>query len=1576
MTRRAKRIRFSRWLADLFSAPTRTIGTRRIVVEPLETRELMAVDLGGWGILGDDTGLNTVQGEGEGLNGEGEAAPDLVAFAKALADSGTRFFGAIWCPFCNQQKALFEDGYKYLPFIEVTNPDRTPNQIAIDENITQYPTWEFPDGTRLVGVQTLETLAQRAEITIPTSSSPSMAELPNVNVLIGSPLHVPIDAYDPNGNPLTITVTSSNPSVLSAQVLSGNRSLKLSIANRGDMVFELFEDKAPVPTGRVIALAQSGFYDGITFHRVIDNFVIQGGDPTGTGAGGSNLGDFDDQFNVDLQHNRTGVLSFAKSTDDTNDSQFFITEGPQRFLDFNHSVFGQLVEGEIVREGISGTATNSSDKPINDITIQSATVFTDTENGVIMLKPTGSGTGTSTITVTVTDTEGNSTSRSFVATVTQDTANGAPFLNPIPEVTTSVNTPVNVNLTSQDVEGDTIIYSVQKLGSTDFNVTVNSSTGVATVTPPTGFVGTLQFLATVRQTTTPTTSSPDDNQAVSVVVTQTVPTGVDLSAASDSGVSNTDNITNAQTLTFTVSGTQAGALVEIRSGGSVVGSATASSTTTTVAVNNVAALGQGARQFTATQSIGGQTSGESPALTVTLDSTAPTAVSTAAIPSSVIIDQQLTVDLQHAEEGAGGLSYSLASPPAGMSIVASTGALTWTPTSAQLGSHIFSLITTDKAGNQNSQSITLNVIEAPKVEFELNVVNLSGTPITTVSTGEQFKVQLLVTDLRPGSSATGVFSAYVDLLFDSNIIEPIATNPISHLSPYLTSQTGDTATPGLINELGGSSNDFTPLGSDTRVVAEVTFVSKVAGDPNLRTEAADNSGSAVLVYDENDPVPESRVSFGASDFAVGVNFSVADDVFNFDEDSGSHSLNVLSNDIISGSDSLTIVEIGTATGGGTIAISSGGQSINYTSAANFNGAETFTYVAANQSNVRLTGTVTVQVTDINDPPVAQNDSFSVVGGTTDNVLEVLSNDNSGVDDANSETLTVTSVSAGSNGGAITVGPSGLTIRYTPAASFTGTETFTYTLSDGRGGTDTGTVSVAVSQANPPPVTQNDSFTLQEDAAQASFNVVANDTPHTSGATLTVTSVGSSNNGSTISISSDGTSLLYTPAQNFSGSEIILYTITETGGGTANGLATFSVASVNDPPTAVDDTFEVLSASSSTAIDVLANDTNVDSGETLTITGVTQPASGQGTITIAADGKSLTYTSPGSGFAETVSFSYTIGDGNGLSDTATVQLNVRDFLPRTVSGAVSLYSTAGTNLSGISLNLSGTDYVGTPVTNTVDTAIDGSFQFASLAPGSYVLHRAALPFIQDSGAETAISSAATDGDSVSNMVVNGGLDPRFFDIRDFLGSVSQNRLMVAIGSDGTADWYSAVGDWAQNVTLNITENTAGDGLSVAAVDNAQTSKQGTLAFQGGRVDLVGTQNGSKLYRVRASAGSSLQEVTALSQASTASTLSGEGEAADNSALTGLPTPAIVSAVTSNPNSASENDTDGRLEPSQFRTQLLGSNSGQSVAESTTAVDAAMGSVMPKLQLQLTSDLQDALLDSSDVQEATDQAFGDL
>ena len=1524
MTRREKRNRFSRWLSELLNFGKAGIQPRRILVEPLEKREVFSADsflemLGSANYsIANDTAQDSVMITGTGTSGlvaEGEAANDLVAFAKYLKDTGFTFYGADWCPHCNEQKALFEDGAKHLPFIEVTNGDRTSNQIGIDEEITQYPTWDFGNGkaNRVQGVMTLAALEAKVKelrdptFTIPKSSTPFVDELPAVSVGIGSPLMVPIDGYDPNGNPLTITVSSSNPSLIAATVLTGNRSWKLN-TNFGDMYFQLFEDKVPRPTGRIVELTNSGFYNGITFHRVEQGFVLQAGDPLANGTGGSTLADFDDQFNVDLQHNRTGVLSFAKSTDDTNDSQFFVTAAATRSLDFNHSVFGQLTDGEKIRQAIDRTKTsvvgsgNSSfHKPDIAVTINTATIVTDTENGIVQLKPTGTGTGSATITVTVTDSEGNSTSRAFTATVVQDTANGAPFLNDIPVVRTSTGTPVNVTLTSQDAEGDPRTFAVTKLGSENFTVTVNSTSGVATVTPPAGFSGQLQFRASVSQSVATNTGSTTDEQLVTVLVGPTAPTAIDLVTASDSGSSSTDNVTNATTLSFTVSGTTSGATVKLKAGGNVVGQATATGTSTTVNVTNPASLGQGPILFTATQTVDTQESGDSPSLSVTYDTAGPTALPSSVFPTSVQLGQAVNLNLAHSEEGSG-LVYAVASAPAGLTINPSTGVFSWTPTLAQVGAQTFTLSLTDTAGNATSQQVSLTVAQQARVGMTLQVVDTSGAPITTIAAGQNFKVQLFVQDLRSAAAAKGVFSAFADLLFDSNVIEPIAPSPISHGTNYTTAVTGDTLTAGVIDEVGGIYKDaFGSLNADTFQLAEVTFRAKVSGNPNLRLDAPDKTISDILLFQDasNAEVPVSEVSFGSSSFAVGVNFQLVNDTFNFDEDSGVKVVNPLTNDTVTGGAVLTISAVGARSAGGTVTIGAGGTSLNYTSASNFNGVETFTYTARNQDGVEQTATVTVQVTDVNDPPVAVNDSFNVFSNSTQNVFEVLTNDTKGNDPNAAETLTVTAVSAGSQGGTIAIGPSGLSLRYTPKAGFTGpTETFTYTLSDGRGGTATGTVSVNVTQENPPPTAVADNFTLAEDAAQASFNPLLNDSTSDAGETLKINSVGASSKESQISVSSDGLAVLYKPALNFAGTEVITYVLQDSRGASTPGQMTFTVTAVNDPPNAVDDSATVQTAFPTTTINVLTNDVNPDAGETLTITAVTQPPTGKGTIAISADSKSLIYTSPSTSFEGTFPFTYTLSDGSTLNDTATVNVSAQAFTPRTIGGELFVGSKTAANTSGIggiSLQLSGTDYANQPVNASATVAPDGSFAYRNLAPGDYTIQRAALPFLHDSATSIHVASAATTGDQLNNAIQVGGLMPAYFDIRDFLGSTPTNSLTVALNADGSQSWYATQGEWAGLRSVAVQSNSAGDSLVVNITNGSSASLTGTVPISNlNRVMQLGQQSSMKLLRIigtPAEAG-----VTAPSSASlpivppNASTSDRAVGASDSSAPTALTTTA--------------------------------------------------------------------------------------
>jgi peptidyl-prolyl cis-trans isomerase B (cyclophilin B) len=121
--------------------------------------------------------------------------------------------------------------------------------------------------------------------------------------------------------------------------------------SRGTIQLELYPEHAPRTVNNFVFLAQEGFYDGVTFHRVIDNFMIQGGDPTGTGRGGPGYR-FEDELEDNPLTHQAGVISMANAGPNTNGSQFFITHSPQPHLDGKHTVFGKVVEGQDVVDSV------------------------------------------------------------------------------------------------------------------------------------------------------------------------------------------------------------------------------------------------------------------------------------------------------------------------------------------------------------------------------------------------------------------------------------------------------------------------------------------------------------------------------------------------------------------------------------------------------------------------------------------------------------------------------------------------------------------------------------------------------------------------------------------------------------------------------------------------------------------------------------------------------------------------------------------------------------------------------------------------------------------------------------------------------------------------------------------------------------------------------------------------------------------------------------------------------------------------------------------------------------------------
>lgn len=142
---------------------------------------------------------------------------------------------------------------------------------------------------------------------------------------------------------------------------------------KGTIVIELYADEAPKTVENFVTLAKKGFYNGIMFHRVIPGFMVQTGDPTGTGRGGPGY-TFNDEISPNLRHDAPGVVSMANAGPNTNGSQFFITLAATQWLDGKHAIFGRVVEGQVVVEQIAAVERGASDRPLQDVAMKSVTI--------------------------------------------------------------------------------------------------------------------------------------------------------------------------------------------------------------------------------------------------------------------------------------------------------------------------------------------------------------------------------------------------------------------------------------------------------------------------------------------------------------------------------------------------------------------------------------------------------------------------------------------------------------------------------------------------------------------------------------------------------------------------------------------------------------------------------------------------------------------------------------------------------------------------------------------------------------------------------------------------------------------------------------------------------------------------------------------------------------------------------------------------------------------------------------------------------------------------------------------------
>jgi VCBS repeat-containing protein len=346
--------------------------------------------------------------------------------------------------------------------------------------------------------------------------------------------------------------------------------------------------------------------------------------------------------------------------------------------------------------------------------------------------------------------------------------------------------------------------------------------------------------------------------------------------------------------------------------------------------------------------------------------------------------------------------------------------------------------------------------------------------------------------------------------------------------------------------------------------------------------------------------------------------------------------------------SMTVTLVGQPTHGDVTLNPNGG--FTYTPDTDYIGPDSFTYTASDGSLTSTPATVNINVNENNTSPIANNDLYETAEGQTLNVDAangVLANDT----DPDNNILTVT-VNTDVANGTLNLNSNG-SFSYTPDTGFTGTDSFTYILSDGNGGTDTATVTIMV--ATGAPVATDDSYTMDEDTTlnvNAASGVLANDSD-INGDSLTAAIGDTSNANGQVTLNADG-SFSYDPNDNFSGEASFSYTVSD-GSDTDTGLVFITVNNVNDLPDAVNDSYNAVKNTPMTVSaenGVLANDVDVD-GDTLSAVLVALPASG--TVTLNGDG-SFTYT-PNTDFEGTDTFTYRVDDSVTGDSVGTVTIHV-------------------------------------------------------------------------------------------------------------------------------------------------------------------------------------------------------------------------------------------------------------------------------------------------------------------------------
>ncbi|WP_289053126.1 Ig-like domain-containing protein, partial [uncultured Pseudoalteromonas sp.] len=462
-------------------------------------------------------------------------------------------------------------------------------------------------------------------------------------------------------------------------------------------------------------------------------------------------------------------------------------------------------------------------------------------------------------------------------------------------------------------------------------------------------------------------------------------------------------------------------------------------------------------------------------------------------------------------------------------------------------------------------------------------------------------------------SASGILTVTITSVNDTPVANPDTATIL------------EDAAPTSINVIANDTDvDNDPLAIST-ASASIGSVS-VSGSNLVYTPEANFNGQAIVNYTLTDGTTTAAGVLTVAVTAVNDAPVANPDSATILEDAAATNINVLGNDTDEENDALSISALTTTSG----AVTSTGNDVIFTSEANFNGQVTVNYTLSDGTDTAM-GVLTITVTPVNDAPIANPDSATILEDAVTTNINVLSNDT----DPENDSLTISDAST--NTGSVSV--AGSNLAYTPEADFNGQAVINYTLSDG---TDTasGVLNITVTPVNDSPVANPDTAAINEDSSTI-VNVVANDTD-TEGDSLTITTVSADSGSATIVANQ----IQYTPQADYNGTAVVTYTISD-GEAATSATLNITINSVNDAPVANPDTATILEDAAATNINVLGNDTDVEN-DNLSISAVTATS---GTVTSSAS--DVIYT-PDANFNGQATINYTLTDG---TDTANGVLTI-------------------------------------------------------------------------------------------------------------------------------------------------------------------------------------------------------------------------------------------------------------------------------------------------------------------------------